>query len=185
MKEEIKPLYGELVGLASGIPETDNNTVKGRLGRRLNEIIQRLEDKTGDELERFNVEIQQGKSKLKGRYNYVHLDEYRTNVFSLMSRLEAHYLPEEWNKESDGESTILQQTQSQSQSQTQQMVLEVQSMLDKKLANLDEGDEKRDYIEKIKNNLSNITSPLELLNLIIKTAKNMNMTIDQIGSIFA
>jgi len=75
-------------------------------------------------------------------------------------------------------------SQQQAQSFYVQMLLDIQSKIDGNLKKYGEGSKERGFLKKVKDSLSSISNFTQLLGLIIKTAKEFGLTIDNVSEIF-
>ncbi|MBU1046874.1 hypothetical protein KKH36_03805 [Patescibacteria group bacterium] len=184
MKEKIRPIYSELQGYLSQAPEpipgreTTSNGVE--IVEQLNSSIEELEEISGDDYSRYKENIKITKS---GSTRYFDLLSYRSSLGGLISRLHGKYFSDENPPFSGMPSTVI--NQNQSQITYVQVLLEMQSKIDSKIPEYEEGTRERSFLEKVKSSLSGISDINSLVVLILKTAKDLGLTLEQIFSIFS
>lgn len=182
MKDEIRPLYYELQGYLSQSPTTENQHVQALYGESIWEqfhtTINELNQVTGENFDKFKI------TPLNGTLRpFVRTSEYRSKLGGLISRLHGKYFSDEPSPLSRIPNTIIQQNQQQNQSLQIQMLLEIQSVIDKKINEITNPKEKC-FLDKIKGSLSLIKTVPELINLILSTGTSLGLTIDQISKLF-
>lgn len=180
MKEQVRPLYSELQGYLSQAPgEASRQTEfyeESNWGA-FHSTISELNTLTGKNYDKFKVTpLHAG-----GGSQFVRVTEYRTKLSGLISRLHGEYFSDEREPFSGMPSTII--TQTQNQSQNIQILLEIQSVIDKNLTTVEDPTEKS-FLQKIKDSLSSVKNITELLNLILATGSSMGLTVEQISKLF-
>jgi hypothetical protein len=175
--QEIRPIYEELQGLMSSVPA-------GPIVRdesfwiHFHGLIEELEKVTGKDYKRYQVVVDR-------RYGepLMMATDYRSKVNALIMRLHGEYFVDETHPFSGSPTTVVNQSSKQEQSQNQSvnisMILDFQSSIDKTLygnPNLD--DMQKSFLEKIKQSLSSVKSFVELINLIVVTAKAVGLNLE-------
>jgi len=178
MKEKIRPTYNELQGYLSQAPNKDVWDDGGvAMQNQLNITVDQLSEMTGDDYSRFKVRV-------SGERTVLDINSYRTNLGGLISRIHGLYFSDEAPPFSGGPSTVITQNQHQSQSMNVQVLLEVQSKIDLQLPNHKEGTPERNFLERVKAGLGSVKSVTELISLILKTGKEVGLSVDKILSLF-
>lgn len=179
-KEKIGPIYSELQGYLSQAPEIRSNIeVSSDLSliEQYNETIDELNNVSDKDYDRFKI-------KEKEIFNELfNITNYRSKLSGLIARLHNEYFSDEPAPFSGMPNTIINQTQQQNQSFQVQMLLEIQSKIDEKIPKFKEGTKEKSFLDKIKNLLPSIKNTTELLALILKTGKDLGLTVEQILNI--
>ena len=81
-------------------------------------------------------------------------------------------------------STVITQSQQQNQAVQVQMLLEIQSRIDERLARLENDSPERSFLEKVKSALSSVKNATDLLSLLVRTARDFGVTTEQLASLF-
>jgi ribosomal protein L25 (general stress protein Ctc) len=181
IKGELEVIYAGLQGLYSEVPKSvdlDTKEVWEQYHNYIEDLIRITNDKT---YLSYKVGVYNTQSPYFNKH-YVHIDEYRSKLNSLIRVLHAKYFKEQNNPFNVSPNTLI--NLSQQQSQTQVMVLEIQSFLDKKLYTGSLEEKEKTFVEKIKGNLPNIKSTLELINTIISTAGSLGLDLNKLAKIF-
>lgn len=180
-KEKIRPIYSELQGYLSQAPlaEKSGYLYRSLLGDQFNTTIDELNNLTGKNYDKFKVNVVRDESG-----THVRTSEYRSQLNGLIMRLYAEYFKDEASPFGGSPNMIVSQTQLQSQSAQIQMVLDFQSLIDKKLYSAKLEEKEKTFLEKIKSALPSIKSAVELIKLIISVAKSLGMDINQVANIF-
>ena len=180
-KEKIRPLYSEFQGYLSQAPKPEksyDSTDDEALWIQYNDSVDLLSKITGEDYKRFNIKpIDENSSP------FIRLITYRQKLGGLISHLYGKYFPDEPAPFSGGPSTVI--TQSQQQSQFIQMVLDMQSMIDKQMPHFSEGSKEKGFLQKLKSQLSSIANVTQLLNQLFKLAKEFGLNIDSVSKIFS
>jgi len=182
MKNDIRPLYYELQGYLSQSPSFDNKNepilYEESMWGQFHTTINELNQTTGKNYDKFKI------TPLRGDFGpFVRISEYRSKLGGLISRLHGEYFNDEPAPFSGMPNTIIQQNQQQTQSTQIQILLEIQSIIDKNLEKTVDPIEKS-FLEKIKSSLSLAKSVPELMSLILSTGSSLGMTIDQVLKFF-
>ena len=95
--------------------------------------------------------------------------------------LHSKYFSEEIPPFSGAPNTVVTQSQHQSQSVSVVMIMEVKSLIDKQLfTNKSLTEKEKGFLEKIKQNLPNIKTAVDLLSTILTIGKTLNLDVSQI-----
>jgi len=182
MKEKIRPIYEELQGYLSQTPlpkEPYDSSDDSSLWEQYNQAIEELNNISGKNYDRFRITPLSGGDG----YTFIRLLVYRNKLGGLISRLYGEYFSGEPAPFSGKPGTVITQTQQQSQSFQIQMLLEVQSKIDEKIPKFDKGSKERGFLEKIKGSLASVRNVAELISLLLKTGRDIGLTVDQILNI--
>lgn len=177
-KEKIKPLYSEFQGYLSQAPEpriSHDQIFDHSFIEHYHATIKLLSSVAGEDYSRFCVQPPRDE-------RYVHIITYRQKLGGLISYLHGRYFPGEPAPFSGGPSTVI--TQSQQQSQFIQMVLDMQSKIDEKMPGFSAGSKEKGFLQKLKSQLSSISSVTQLLNQLFKLANEFGLNIEDISNIF-
>lgn len=180
-KNEIRPIYHELQGYLSQAPEAKSNIVFGDkpVWEIYNNTIDELNTLTENNYDKFKVhpdpEYTEGE--------YVKIIDYRTKLSGLISKLYGQFFSDEISPFSGVPGTSIQMNQQQNQNVQTQILLETQSIIDKKISEVIEPNEKS-FLKQIKNSLSSVKNISELINLILYTGSSFGMNIEQILKLF-
>ena len=82
-------------------------------------------------------------------------------------------------------STIINQHKSKNQTTHVQILLDLQSKIDEKIKNYTEGSKEKTFLDKVKSVLSRVGSVTDLFTLILKTGKEIGLTLDDIFKMFS
>lgn len=188
MKEKVRPIYSELQGYLSQAPEATSGRERiyddTSLVNQLNSSIQELEQLTQKDYSRYKERVQSTPWNRSVR-QYFDLLSYRSKLGGLISRLYGEYFSDELAPFSGMPSTIINQHQSQNQTTHVQILLDFQSKIDEKIKDYAEGSKEKTFLEKIKGALSRVGNITELFNLILRTGKDIGLTIDDVFKIFS
>ena len=115
---------------------------------------------------------------------YLDFDNYRQKLGGIIARLHGEYFSDETPPFAEMPSTIITQSQSQNQSLQVQLLLEVNDLIHKKLSTVPEGSKEKTFLEKVKASLSSVKDISQLVTLLITTAHQVGMTIEQLKTLF-
>jgi hypothetical protein len=181
--DKVRPIYEGLQGLLSQapLPEKSYRIYEQTIWDHYNKAIDELNDVTGADYGRFKVESRYGQNS---GGSYIYTLEYRSKLNDLIMRLHGQYFSEAYTPFSGGPSMIVNQSQQQTQTAQITMLLEFQSFIDKGLSKPDLEDKEKTFLEQVKSGLPTVKSTIELMNLIIATAKTFGIGIEGLGKIF-
>lgn len=181
-KKAIRPVYSELQGYlnqAPSIGEQGNATSRDEtLWTQLNNTIDELNRVAGADFYKF---------KITGiRHNqfgsFINISEYRTKLGGLITRLHGTYFSDEPAPFYGMPSTTINVSNQQEQSQHQTMVVELRSVIDKKLATLSEGKEKT-FLDNLKEGLGTVKDFASLMVLISTLGQKYGIGIEHLASL--
>lgn len=182
MQDKIRPIYSELKGILSQAPSSSGYLHNDRriLWERLNELIKNLLEITQDE--QFNSLIIQPAFTGDGETT-VTIDEYRTKVSGLISRLHGTYFAIEDEPFSGKPSTIVSQTSTQSQNVSIQIYVELGMQIQKALEKADTPAEKS-LVEKLKSQIMTVKSFVDFGLLLNSLASQYGISAERLKAIF-
>lgn len=188
MKDKIRPIYSELQGYLSQAPEATSGRERiyddTSLVEQLNSSIQELEQLSQKDYSRYKERVQTTPWNNSSR-RYFDLLSYRSKLGGLISRLYGEYFSDELAPFSGMPSTVINQHQSQNQTTHVQILLDFQSKIDEKIKGYTDGSKEKTFLEKIKGALSKVGNITELFTLILRTGKDIGLTLDDIFKIFS
>ncbi len=176
---ELKPIYKELQGYLSQTPfpkDPNDFTSEKSVWEQYNQTIEFLSNTTGANFSRFKVEPE------GDEYPTLNITGYRQKLGGLISYLHAKYFNEEREPFSGTPSTVITQHQQQNQSQTIyiQLLLDMQSKIDKNIEKYDEGSKEKSFLKTLKEQLSTVTNATKLFALILKLADKFGLNPEEI-----
>ena len=161
-EEEIRPIYSELQGYLSQAPRSENTGLIGdkSFWLQYHQTIDELSKITGEDYSRYKVEI---RSTQRGG-GYMNVVPYRSKLGGLISRLHGQYFADKPAPFSGMPSTIVTQTAQQNQSVDVRvkMLLDIQSLLDKKINESEDGSKEKGFLEKLKGKLASVKENREV-----------------------
>lgn len=182
-KEKIRPIYAFFQGCLSQAPDMNKYPLiqSPSVWKLVNLKIDKLNTISGEDFSEYEL------SPI-GRPHFseesLATDTYRTTLGGLISELHGRYFSDEPAPFSGMPSTVNIQTQLQNQTVHVQMLLEIQSKIDQKLQEYDEGTKEKTFLQKVKGSLSSIKDTVGLIALLLNTAKECGLSIDVLKSIF-
>lgn len=178
-KERIAPIYSELQGYLAQAPDKDSEIFISDVWERYNQTIVELNDVSGKDYDgwRINPRIWPDTKNF-----YMSALDYRTKLGGLIARLHREFFRDEAAPFNGMPSTII--NQSQHQYQSVQMLLEVQTKLDEKLYKAADGSKEKSFLERVKSSLPSVLSVTELLSLIMKIAKEIGISVNELTKLF-
>ena len=179
-KKKIRPVYSELQGYLNQAPnvgEHGNSTTRDQtLWIQLNSIIDELCEVSGVDFSKFKITgIKQGQG-----YVYINVSEYRTKLGGLITRLHGTYFSDEPAPFYGMPSTTITVSNQQEQSQHQTMILELHSVIDRKLVGLPDGKEKS-FLSSLKEGLGAVKDFTSLIILISTLGQKYGINIEQLA----
>ena len=189
MKDKIRPIYSELQGYLSQAPEATSGRERiyddTSLVDQLNSSIQELEQVSQKDYSRYKEKIQTTPWNNNSARRYFDLLSYRSKLGGLISRLYGESFSDELAPFSGMPSTIINQHQSQNQATHVQILLDFQSKIDEKIKGYADGSKEKTFLEKVKGALSKAGNVTELFTLILRTGKDMGLTLNDIFKLFS
>jgi len=177
-REKIRPAYAELQGILGQLPNkgyVENPAV----WTRHNALIQELNDLTGRSYDGFRLASRE--STMLG--NVVEYEEYRMKLAGLVGRLHAEYFSDEPPPFVNMPSTMI--TQTQSQSVQVEVLLEINTWISDKLNQAKEGSPERKFLERVRGAVSKVRSVGQFVSLLLTTAKEFGLSIDQLKDLLS
>jgi hypothetical protein len=178
--EKIRTIYREIQGYLSQTPMPNSPSdifATNASWERYNIAVQDLSQVTGEDYSRFRI-----KPEYLDDEAIVHIENYRQSLNGLINTLHALYFANESPPFGASPTTVI--SQSQYQVQSVQMILDIQSKIDLNLHKLQEDSPKKRFLEKLKSALSSVKNVTDLLGLLLKLAKDYNLSINDVTSIF-
>lgn len=185
MEDKIRPVYEELIGfMAQAEPQSSVMIYNSSIWEVYHGSIDELIKLTGDDYCRYKLTLK----FLHGSPNAcVSVNEYRTKLNGLIMRLHAKYFKKDDAPFSGTPRAIINQQLSQSQLQVVQitMLMDFQSVIDKKLYGDKTLDEKqKTFLGKVKDFIPTAKSIADILNTILTVAKTTGLTLADISKLF-
>jgi hypothetical protein len=183
-KQVVRPIYSELQGYLAEAPSVENKGVifESVFWEQYNNAIIQLNTVTGKDYNRFKLQPhlrEDGKLSL-------HIYIYRQKLGGIIAHLHGEYFPEETPPFTEMPSTIsITQSQNQNQLLQVQLLLEVDALIRKKLGTVQDGSKEKTFLEKVKASLSSVKDVGQLVTLLITTAHQLGITIEQLRSLFS
>lgn len=185
MKEQIRPIYSELQGYLSQAPAGDKGLIfESSIWEQHNQTIDELNNVSGENYNRYKVEVKSIDWNGTMR-RVINSQSYRIKLGGLISRLHGKYFSDEPPPFSGMPSTVITQHQIQNQSVHVQILLDIQSKIDEKLREHKEDSKEKTFLEKIKGSLSRVGDIVELVGLILRTGKELGLSIEQVLKMFS
>ena len=182
MKDKVRPIYHELQGYLSQAPREGYAIFKRSTWEQINQRIGELKDITKKDYDGYKMkelETTQSGQQCMGS------EDYRANLAGLISRLHGEYFFQEPPPFAGMPSTIISQQQTQNQATHFQILLDIESKIDEKMKAYPDESGERTFLEKVKASLSKVSNVTELPIVILKTAKDVGLTIEQLSKLFS
>ena len=184
LKEKIQPIYKELQGYLSQTPlpkEINDVITNSMMPEQFNNTIDELNNLSGKNYDKFKIfpDLEEP------GYKPYSLMTYRQKIGGLIFKLHAEYFPKDNEPFSGTPKTIITQNQLQNQSLHIQMLLDFQSLIDRRIPELNEGSKGKNFLEKMKESLHSVSSTIDLVNLILKTAGTVGLTLAELTKIIS
>lgn len=178
-KDAIRPIYSELQGCLAQAPEAElhRDISNAEFWEDHNLTIQELNEVTGKDYSKYIFTPMKGYS-----YQHITVEIYRKKLGGLIARLHAEYFSDEQVPFADMPSTIIHQNQIQSVQI--ELIQEVTNLIDDKLQAAQAGSKEKTFLEKVRGSLSKVKNISQLIPLIIKTAKEMDISINELCDLF-
>lgn len=194
MKDKIRPIYMQLMGILSQTPTYDhaNTTISTKeIWEEYNKIVDKLKVVTEkDDYQDFRIEP---KSESWGdgmpTHQVVSGTFFRQQLNGLINYLHAEYFQNEKPPFSGEPQAVFNQNQTVSQNTEVQVlmmtVLEIQEKLIKKEGEYPPDTEENKFIKALKEALKNTKSNIDLINTILQTALATGLTLEKLKQIFS
>jgi hypothetical protein len=183
-KLAIKTIYCELQGYLTHAPVNDKTSSihDPAFWEQYNSSIAELNKVTGKDYNKFILTPRRGGGE--SHYLYLEKDTYRQKLSGLIAHLYGEYFSDEVAPFKEMPSTIITQSQNQNQSVHVQMILEVSDLIHDKLSKVQEGSKEKTFLEKIKSSLSTVKDVGQLISLIMATAHELSIPIQELAKLF-
>lgn len=178
MKEEVLPIYEALMGALSSAPlaEKVGYLFESSMWTQYHGFIDKLNKITGTSFDDYKLTIipdQDWGDKIS-------VQEYRTKLNTLIMELHGRFFSKDARPFSGEPDVVVSQSQNQSQNVQVMIITEIQDLIDKRLYGEKLEEEERSFLEKVKAELPNIRSVIELIQVILSLAKSSGMDATQI-----
>ncbi len=179
-KDDLKALYGEFVGYLSQTPNVPEDKPQismydDAVWDQYNNAVLKLCGITEKDYKEFLITPNTGQVG-----NFIRINTYRHKLGGLISRLHAEYFSELPEPFSGKPSIVISQSQEQNQSTLIQILLDIQSKIDEKIATVAEGSKEKGFLQKLKGVLGGIKNVTEVITQILKLASEFGLTPEQV-----
>ncbi len=171
IKRAIRPIYAQLQGYLAEAPKADGPSWDSRVYSDYDQLL--------DELSRL-ARKDYSKHKLSGM---VECSTYRMVLAGLIARLHTEYFSDEPLPFATMPSTVI--TQTQAQSVQVEIAIEITSWLSDALHKTKEGSPERKFLEKLRGTVSKVKNVGQFVSLLITTAKEFSLSIDQLKDLLS
>ncbi|MFT5036613.1 MAG: hypothetical protein ACI9VM_000175 [Candidatus Azotimanducaceae bacterium] len=173
MKEQVKPLYEELKGIRSAIPDASLFDDRG-----VSEKYHSLLDKLRAELPDLNTDEYKIRVKQSQRGPTIDTPDYKTKVESLIGNIKGRF---------DFDSTEFNNghTFIQNQTVSVELVLNLQEKVIELRDKYKVGTPERSFLEKLKSSLSSIKDGADIIKIVLSEAKTAGLSVEKLISIFS
>lgn len=186
--ETIRPIYSELQGYLTQAPGSEHigDIHEQGFWEQYNDTIKELNLLTEKNYDKFKLSpISRGSAPSSPR---ITKKTYRQKLAGLIARLHGEYFSDETVPFSGMPNTVIHQNQIQNQDQNQsmqvQLVLEMSDLIHEKLSKAKDGSKEKTFLEKIKGSLGSIKNASQLITLLITTANQLGLSIDDLRNLF-
>ena len=184
-KKKIKGIYGVLQGYLAQAPDIKDTIYSEDLWKQANTTIDELSQILSENFEQYKIVPTQTRHPRSDKTStFVNASVYRTKINGLIMWLHGIYFPDEASPFGGSPSTVVSQFQQQNQSIQVQMLLDFQSKIDEKINQLEPGDKKRKFLEKVKGALTSVRDYAGLIALYVTTAQEFGLTLKELLEIF-
>ncbi|MGH1364858.1 MAG: hypothetical protein ACRBF0_14960 [Calditrichia bacterium] len=180
-KEDLGPIYSELLGYMSQSPEPQSMTdfLADKAGesvwKQLNKVIEMLETELEIDLSRFKIVSYHG----TGSTTYVYLYSYRQKLGGLIAFLHRKYFKSEPPPFSDmPPTTIINQTQSQHVDI--QLMLDLRGAIEKALPQTKKGSPEYGFLTKIKETMSTADTGISVMSKVLRAANGSGLSLEKV-----
>ncbi len=181
-KETIRPVYSELQGYLAQAPKGKHYDSIGRdeILNQFNAAVEELMKVTNKDYARFKIKPESAHDPAFA--SDLTVGEYRGKLGGIIARLHGEYFSDEPAPFASMPSTII--TQSQNQSVHVEFILEMSNLINDKMNKAPEGTPEKKFLEKIRGTLSKVKNVSQFVTLVIMTAKEMGISLEQLASLF-
>lgn len=191
MKDKVRPLYLQLMGILSQTPSYDSahTTISSHeIWENYNNMVDRLNTIIGEDYNSFKITPKA--ENWNGSVQYVvNGTLFRQQLNGLINYLHGQYYNNERPPFSGEATAVFQQNQVVSQTTDVQVlmmtVLEVQEKLIKKEGEYPSDTPENNFIQTLKEALRSVRSNVDLINLILQTALATGLTLGKLKDIFS
>ena len=182
MKEQVRPIYEALMGCLSSAPLSDKvgYLFEPSIWKKHQKYLDKLKEITNDDYGDYKLIIMSDQNWGPK----ISVQEYRTQVNSLIMALHGKYFKEDAQPFSGQPGVVVSQSQSQNQNVNVIIITQIQDLIDKRLYGSELEEKEKSFLQKIKDVLPSVKSAVELINLIITIAKNTGLDINQVSKAF-
>jgi len=190
VKERVRIVYGGLCARLSVMRSETELQPQEDEANDYNFIIDEVKEITSHSYDRFKIKAACGPEYdteygMEEAYEFYRRETYLLRLSELIGRLHAEFFADEPSPLSGVPSSVISVNQQQSQTQYVQMILDVQSKLEQAIAKPSQEERVKSFAEKVKDKLAGVGNIIGLLNLLISTAGEVGITIEQLKEIFA
>lgn len=173
-KDYIRHLYAELRGYLSQAPMVSNDSIfEKSFWEQYNGAIELLQKITEKDYSRFII-------KPGGEGRVIYVNSYRQKLGGIIATLHSEYFSDEPDPLGAGPETVISQSQQQAQAVNIQMILDVQSKIDENINKYEEGSKEKGFLKKVRSSLSSISNVIQLVSLLLNTAKEFGISVEEI-----
>ncbi len=195
-KEKIRSIYSKLKGYLSQVPEgksPSKRLFESSIWMQYNHTVNELNDLSNEDFSSYIIDseiakfpMQQGENPSYCKKEYVNLLLYRQKLNGLINHLHSQYFSDEQAPFSGMPSIVNIQAQQQNQAIHIQIILDVQSKIDKMLPKFEKGTKERTFLEKVRGSLSSISikNVIGLISLLLNKAKEHGLSVDDLKNLF-
>lgn len=180
-KEDLRPIYSELQGYLSQAPTAEkiyDHINDSNFWTTINITIDDITKITGEDYNKFKL-IPKADA-IGGKFIIIHI--YRQKLAGLITYIHAKYFNDEPSPlAKDVPNTFI----SQNQSVNVQILLDIQSKIDEKIKNYSDDSKENKFLKKLKGCLSATTNIIQLINHIMKIAKDFGLNLSDLSGIFS
>lgn len=182
MKDKIRPIYSELQGILSQIPEHDGLLHEQAVWEHYNNLIDELmKVSERQDFSRFKVQPQVQHYRNRSDI-YIQALDLKTKVGGLIARLRGEYFADE--TPSAMPSTVINQTQVQKQEQQQSVAVGIAMLIAENKPSFKEGTPERTFLDKCGEMLKKASDAKEIIGNIISLASATGVGIEFLKKIF-
>lgn len=177
--QKVQPIYKELQGYLAQTPTAQQVywNLNSSYWNQFHDCIEQLNKITGEDYSRFRVTLLPPTGNTPER---IETYEYRTKLNGLIMNLKGKYFPEQSDPFGGSPSVVVSQTQN-----TQiTMLMDFQSLIDKRLYGGNLKSEEKTFLEKVKAALPTVKSVAEITGLVIKMANDSGLDLHSVAKIF-
>jgi len=181
MKQKIRPIYSELQGYLSQAPNQELlSFIKNDVfWNQINNTIEELSYVSKKNYDNFKINPETNESD-----QYIDTIVCRLKLGGLIAKLHGEFFSDEPAPFSGMPSTAINLTQNQNQTVQIEILLNMQAKICEKINQYEVGSKERSFLEKVKVSLKSVSNIVQLVLLLLKTGKEIGLTIEQMLSIF-